>query len=89
MRPFKPSYHTVILVFLSASACFAKPWTPPRNINPKRPVHNQKRDAVPAEYTAEPYYPTPPGGWVSEWADSYAKAQLVVGNMTLAEKINM
>lgn len=48
-----------------------------------------KRDAVPAGYVAAPYYPTPPGGWVSNWTAAYEKAQKVVANMTLAEKINL
>lgn len=47
------------------------------------------RDAVPAGYVAAPYYPTPPGGWVSNWTESYAKAQKVVQNMTLVEKVNL
>jgi hypothetical protein len=47
------------------------------------------RDAVPAGYVAAPYYPAPPGGWVSSWAAAYAKAQVVVANMTLAEKVNL
>lgn len=49
----------------------------------------QERNAVPSEYVAAPYYPTPPGGWLPSWADSYAKAQTVVANMTLAEKVNL
>ena len=48
-----------------------------------------KRDPVPAGYVSPPYYPTPKGGWVAEWAASYAKAQSVVANMTLAEKVNL
>lgn len=47
------------------------------------------RDAVPAGYVAAPYYPTPPGGWVSNWTEAYAKAQKVVQNMTLVEKVNL
>jgi beta-glucosidase len=47
------------------------------------------RDAVPAGYVAAPYYPTPPGGWVANWTESYAKAEVVVQNMTLAEKVNL
>lgn len=47
------------------------------------------RDAVPAEYIAKPYYPTPNGGWISDWKSSYAKASAVVQNMTLAEKVNL
>lgn len=49
----------------------------------------EKRDSVPAGYVASPYYPTPPGGWVSNWTAAYAKAQKVVANMTLAEKVNL
>lgn len=48
-----------------------------------------KRDSVPAGYVAAPCYPAPPGGWVSSWAAAYAKAQKVVANMTLAEKVNL
>jgi beta-glucosidase len=48
-----------------------------------------KRNSVPAGYVAAPYYPTPPGGWVSNWTAAYAKAQKVVANMTLAEKVNL
>jgi beta-glucosidase len=47
------------------------------------------RNAVPAGYVAAPYYPAPPGGWVSNWTASYSKAQAVVSNMTLAEKVNL
>ena len=49
----------------------------------------EKRDSVPAGYVAAPYYPTPPGGWVSNWTAAYAKAQKVVASMTLAEKVNL
>ncbi|TVY23642.1 putative beta-glucosidase F [Lachnellula hyalina] len=49
----------------------------------------EKRDDVPAGYTAPPYYPTPKGGWIASWTDSYAKAAEVVANMTLAEKVNL
>ncbi|CZR54356.1 probable beta-glucosidase 1 precursor [Phialocephala subalpina] len=48
-----------------------------------------KRDSVPAGYVAAPYYPTPKGGWVSNWTAAYAKAKIVVANMTLAEKVNL
>ena len=51
--------------------------------------HAQKRDSVPDGYTANPYYPTPKGGWVSSWAGAYAKAAAVVSQMTLAEKVNL
>ncbi|KAF5027061.1 hypothetical protein F66182_830 [Fusarium sp. NRRL 66182] len=40
-------------------------------------------------YNASPYYPAPYGGWVDEWAESYAKAKKLVDSMTLAEKTNI
>ncbi|KNG44253.1 glycoside hydrolase family 3 protein [Stemphylium lycopersici] len=49
----------------------------------------QQRDPVPQGYVAPPYYPTPHGGWVSDWSESYRKASLLVSNMTLAEKTNL
>jgi hypothetical protein len=49
----------------------------------------EKRDDVPAGYVAAPYYPAPYGGWVADWADSYAKAKTLVDRMTLAEKTNI
>lgn len=36
-----------------------------------------------------PWYPSPPGGIASTWADSYQKAAKLVSNMTLAEKVNI
>ncbi|KAB8235015.1 hypothetical protein ETB97_010687 [Aspergillus alliaceus] len=36
-----------------------------------------------------PYYPAPPGGWLSDWSDAYEKAHNVVSKMTLAEKVNL
>lgn len=49
----------------------------------------QPRDDVPAGYVAAPYYPTPYGGWASDWADAYTKAAKLVSQMTLAEKTNI
>jgi hypothetical protein len=49
----------------------------------------KERDAVPAGYVANPYYPAPHGGWTSDWSASYSKAKALVGNMTLAEKTNI
>ena len=51
--------------------------------------HLDKRLNVPADYVAAPYYPTPRGGWVADWSESYRKAALLVANMTLAEKTNI
>lgn len=48
-----------------------------------------KKDSVPAGYVAAPYYPAPHGGWTSTWTASYAKAKIVVAQMTLAEKVNL
>lgn len=36
-----------------------------------------------------PWYPTPPGGTVTQWAESYKKAQALVSKMTLPEKVNI
>lgn len=47
------------------------------------------RAGVPPGYNSPPYYPTPKGGWVQEWQAAYAKAAVVVANMTLAEKVNL
>lgn len=47
------------------------------------------RDPVPAGYHAEPYYPTPHGGWLDSWRDAYTKAEALVSQMTLAEKTNI
>ena len=49
----------------------------------------KERDSVPDGYSAPPYYPTPKGGWVPSWKASYAKAAILVANMTLAEKVNI
>jgi len=49
----------------------------------------QPRDAVPDGYIAPPYYPSPHGGWSQSWQDSYARAQKLVSQMTLAEKANI
>jgi beta-glucosidase len=46
-------------------------------------------DAVPAGYVAEGYYPSPHGGWTSDWSASYSKAEALVQQMTLAEKTNI
>ncbi|KAH8908632.1 hypothetical protein BR93DRAFT_944200 [Coniochaeta sp. PMI_546] len=49
----------------------------------------RERDAVPAGYAAKGYYPTPHGGWTSDWSISYSKAKALVEQMTLAEKTNI
>jgi len=36
-----------------------------------------------------PYYPAPKGGWLADWSASYTKAMAMVGQMTLAEKVNV
>ncbi|KAK3956509.1 glycosyl hydrolase family 3 N terminal domain-containing protein [Pseudoneurospora amorphoporcata] len=49
----------------------------------------RQREAVPDGFYAAPYYPTPYGGWEDSWKESYAKAQVLVDRMTLAEKTNI
>jgi hypothetical protein len=45
----------------------------------KKPVNGQ----------SPPWYPTPPGGTVSQWDESYKKAEALVKKMTLLEKVNI
>lgn len=56
---------------------------------PSHAVTLHPRDAVPGGFEARPYYPAPHGGWVPSWKYSYAKAQKLVSQMTLAEKTNI
>jgi beta-glucosidase len=44
---------------------------------------------APPDGLSPPWYPTPAGGTVSSWADSYAKAAKLVEKMTLPEKVNV
>ena len=48
-----------------------------------------RRDDIPFVYDAKGYYPSPHGGWASDWLESYAKAQALVEQMSLVEKINI
>ncbi|KAF4969961.1 hypothetical protein FSARC_2914 [Fusarium sarcochroum] len=50
---------------------------------------NEVRANVADGYHAAPYYPAPYGGWIKDWAESYAKAKKLVDSMTLAEKTNI
>lgn len=43
----------------------------------------------PSDGQSPPWYPTPSGGTLSTWADSYAKAAKLVERMTLVEKVNI
>lgn len=52
-------------------------------------VSTQLRSRDAEGYSSPPYYPAPNGGWLSSWADAYEKAQRVVRDMTLAEKVNL
>ncbi|PNS14842.1 Beta-glucosidase 1 [Sphaceloma murrayae] len=45
--------------------------------------------AVPPDGQSPPYYPSPRGGTVREWTDSYRKAAALVQQMTLVEKVNI
>jgi len=39
--------------------------------------------------TSPPWYPSPKGGTVASWAESYRKAHALVSQMTLLEKVNI
>ena len=43
----------------------------------------------PLDGQSPPWYPTPAGGTVSQWGDSYKKAAELVRRMTLPEKVNV
>jgi beta-glucosidase len=43
----------------------------------------------PLDGQSPPWYPTPLGGTVSQWAESYKKAVELVKQMSLAEKVNI
>lgn len=43
----------------------------------------------PANGQSPPWYPTPPGGTVAQWSESYKKAEALVEKMTLPEKVNI
>ncbi|OKL61254.1 putative beta-glucosidase F [Talaromyces atroroseus] len=60
-----------------------------RHLTEQEKSNKVKREGLPSNYSTPDYYPTPHGGWVSSWTEAYAKAQLVVSNMTLAEKVNI
>lgn len=43
----------------------------------------------PADGQSPPWYPTPQGGTLSQWSESYKKAEALVKQMTLPEKVNI
>ena len=47
------------------------------------------KHATPPEGESEPWYPSPRGGTVKSWQNSYKKAGKLVGQMTLVEKVNV
>lgn len=44
---------------------------------------------APMNGQSPPWYPTPPGGTVSQWSESYKKAEALVKKMILPEKVNI
>ncbi|CAM1506175.1 Fc.00g058160.m01.CDS01 [Cosmosporella sp. VM-42] len=49
----------------------------------------KKYTSTPPYGLSPPWYPSPKGGTVKQWADSYKKAADLVGRMTLPEKVNI
>ncbi|KAL7947548.1 glycoside hydrolase family 3 protein [Trichoderma barbatum] len=49
----------------------------------------KKLKIAPLDGKSPPWYPTPRGGSVRQWADSYKKAAEMVAKMTLPEKVNI
>lgn len=47
------------------------------------------KSAVPQDGQSEPWYPSPRGGTVKSWQESYRKAGNLVRQMTLVEKVNI
>ncbi|OQO02251.1 hypothetical protein B0A48_11805 [Cryoendolithus antarcticus] len=45
--------------------------------------------SVPLDGQSPPWYPSPAGGSVKAWSESYEKAAKLVGQMTLVEKVNV
>lgn len=48
-----------------------------------------KISTPPPDAQSPPWYPSPKGGTVKQWADSYKKAADLVSRMTLPEKVNI
>jgi len=46
-------------------------------------------EAVPKDGESEPWYPSPRGGSLDSWQESYKKAAKLVDQMTLVEKVNI
>lgn len=50
---------------------------------------SEATEEEPTEARSPPWYPTPLGGTVAQWSESYEKAEALVKNMTLPEKVNI
>ncbi|KAL6870204.1 hypothetical protein ACO1O0_001542 [Amphichorda felina] len=48
-----------------------------------------RKFSKPLDGQSPPWYPSPKGGTVEQWADSYKKAADLVSKMTLPEKVNL
>ncbi|KAK4984701.1 hypothetical protein LTR50_006442 [Elasticomyces elasticus] len=47
------------------------------------------KEAVPEDGQSPPWYPTPRGGTLQKWSESYSKAADLVRQMSLVEKVNI
>jgi beta-glucosidase len=84
---FVPCFLIAMVLFFSPVVLSSVTGRGPRE--EQSDIHIDRRSALPPGYSSPDYYPTPNGGWVSDWEDAYARAQQIVSQMTLAEKVNL
>lgn len=84
----KPQQGETDAVMVPAAAVAVALWTAAAVANPVFGNGIGAR-AQPDPHGSPGYYPAPYGGWVDDWAESYARARKLVEAMTLAEKTNI
>ncbi|TQB75873.1 hypothetical protein MPDQ_001474 [Monascus purpureus] len=79
IRYFLPTWRYALLGVVVILVALFGLWGDVRFLSGPPPVH----------YDPVSWYPTPLGGTVREWEESYRKAQQMVQEMTLVEKVNI